>query len=99
MTNGVTALNSVHTEAQTYLNHWYDYFKKTPGTDDDWAWNPRTEHSDWVWDDAFARYGPASNPNVSRTIYDHNGNRTCIDHPAGCIYTTAVRGIINNPPW
>ncbi|MFH1825550.1 MAG: hypothetical protein ABH873_10080 [Candidatus Firestonebacteria bacterium] len=100
LTRGIKYLNACRTSAQNYLNTWYDISVKN-GTP--WSWNPKTEHSDWVWNDGFARYGPSTKPtlpgDIGKTIYNHNGDRDCTFRPVECNYSSLVRGHVNNKPW
>ena len=96
---GVAYLNGRRTEAQNYLNTWYDEAARTPGTEDDWPWNPR-QSPDKVWDGAFGRY------NAGVSIYAPNGNQGVVNcshyttkSPKACNYANAVRGHINTRPW
>ena len=92
---GIGYLNLMYSDAQAYLNRWYDAAAETPDAKDDWTWNPR-QSPDKVWDEAFSRY------NTGSSIYSLNGNRgvvNCSRNRGGCNYASAVRRHINNPPW
>ena len=83
----------IHGDARRYLAY---HYLQTRGTDDEWSWDPRTEHPDRIWNDAFARY------NTGRTIYSPNGNkgrRNCARNNTGCSYSATVRSYVDNPPW
>lgn len=93
---GISWLNTVRTNAQDYLNTWYDVAAASPTPADDWSWNPHSQNAAWVWDDAFARY------NTGSTTYSVNGNqgvRNCAANGAGCVYADTVRAHINSAPW
>lgn len=94
--DGIAYLNLVRSNAQSYLNTWHAQAAATPDPGDDWTWNPSTQFSDRVWNDAFSRY------NTGNPIYSPNGNQgveNCGANQAGCNYKNAVRAHINNPPW
>ena len=96
LNDGINYLNTVHGDAQTYLEFWYSSNANNGNPADDWAWNPANQYPDRVWDDAFSRY------NTGATIYSPNGNQgntNCNANAAGCAYAAAVRAYINNPPW
>jgi hypothetical protein len=91
---GVDYLNTCHTNAQNYLNTWYD--------PEIWSWDPSDPaNSHLVWDDAFARYGPKCNEWGYTSLYSPSGHDGVINSDLTCMnnYSSAVRGIINSPPW
>ena len=87
---GVMWLNTVHNDAQSYLNYWHNR-RDIAGTP--WSWDPQIEYPDRVWDDAFSRY------NTGGPIYNYDGVKDCASHQAGCAYATSVRGYIGTQPW
>lgn len=98
--DGVTYLNRVHADAQSYLNFWYLQAVRSPFPEDDWTWDPRTENPEWVWDDGFSRYNtgdPIFSPNGNKGIRNCSGNN--IPNSDGCTYANSVRSHIRNQPW
>ena len=101
LTKGILYLLELHGEARAYLVEWHRLAKITDTTDDDWSWDPNTDHPERIWNDVFARY------NTGRPIYSPNGNqgeRNCHPtkkggNPTGCSYSDKVRSYVSNPPW
>ena len=99
LVGGINHLMDNHREARTYLVEWHRRAANTEDTDDDWNWDPRTDHPERIWNDAFARY------NTGDSIYSPNGNkgeRNCSStngNPTGCSYSDTVRSYVSNRPW
>ena len=94
--DGVTYLNTVLGNAQTYLNTWYNDAAQTSDPSDDWSWDPHNQYPDRVWDEGFSRY------NTGSGIYKVNGNggvENCSLNSQGCLYRDQVRGILAAPPY